>query len=82
VFLTANTNPRLGLANGSPVTCHFLVLDPNGPSFQRVNAALGFATPLLFGSETILESPPTAVGAKVALGLDGKKPSEAKKKQV
>ena len=81
-FLTANINPRLGLANGSPVTCHSLVLDPNSSDFERVNAILSGANPLPFGSEIFLDSPPIAVNMKVGFGLDGKKLSAAKKEQL
>lgn len=76
-FLTANVNPSLGLANGSPVICHSLVLDSS-----TVDLVQHQIESLPFGSEIILESPPLAVNMTVQTGLDGKQPSRAKKRQL
>lgn len=78
-FLTKNINPALGLANGTPVECHSLVLDRNIHNLEDIEAQI---ETLPAGSEIILNAPPIAVNMKVLTGLDGKKPSRAKKSQL
>jgi len=76
-FLTANVNPSLGLANGTPVVCHSLVLDSSTIDYVQDQIQL-----LPFGSEIILDTAPLAVNMTIQTGLDGKEPSRAKKKQL
>jgi len=78
-FLTKNMNPLLGLANGTPLVCHSLVLDHNIHNVEDIKAQIAA---LPFGSEIILSAPPVAVNMKVQTGLDGKKPSRAKRRQL
>jgi hypothetical protein len=81
-FLTKNINPHLGLANGTPVTCHSIVLDPDSPDFHSVMSKITGEGRLPYGSEIILEKPPLAVNMKVLIGLDGKQPSKQKQRQL
>ena len=78
-FITKNVNPSLGLANGTPVVCHSLVLDPDKHNCEEIQRKI--AT-LPYGSEIILDTAPLAVNMKVESGLDGKTPSRAKKRQL
>jgi len=78
-FLTKNLNPALGLANGTPLVCHSLVLDP---CIHNIDMILQQIESLSPGSEIILDAPPVAVNMKVQMGLDGKEPSRAKKRQL
>jgi hypothetical protein len=78
-FITRNVNPSLGLANGTPVVCHSLVLDPDKHNCDDIQHKI--AT-LPYGSEIVLDAPPLAVNMKVESGLDGKSPSRAKRRQL
>lgn len=80
-FINNNINPNLGIANGTPVTCHSVVLDPNGDDYNRVMAIISGDNPLPFGSEIILDNPPIAVNMTLHKGLDGKEPSKNKLRQ-
>ena len=82
-FLTKNINPALGLANGTPVVCHSLVLsDEVTADMAAVWDQISGPNALPFGSEIILNEAPVAVNMKIQTGLDGKKPSRAKKRQL
>ena len=80
-FLSRNINTNLGLANGTPVVCHSLVLDPMGIDYERVQHMISGGERLPYGSVIVLDSPPLAVNMEIQKGLDGKKPSQHKKKQ-
>lgn len=81
-FLTSNINPRLGLANGTPCTAHSVVLDPQGTDYHRIMEIVSGDNPLPFGSEIILDEAPAAVNMRIHSGLDGKLPSNNKKRQL
>ena len=80
-FLSRNINTNLGLANGTPVVCHSVVLDPLGDDYHRVQSMTSGPDRLPFGSEIVLESPPLAVNMVIQRGLDGKEPSKHKIRQ-
>jgi len=78
-FLTKNINPSIGLANGTPVVCHSLVL---GDDSSSIWDQISGPNALPYGSEIVLNEPPVAVNMKIQTGLDGKTPSRAKMRQL
>ncbi len=82
-FLTKNINPSIGLANGTPIVCHSLVLgDDATADMASVWDQISGPNALPYGSEIILNEAPVAVNMTIQTGLDGKAPSRAKKRQL
>ena len=81
-FLTKNINNSLGLANGTPVVCHSLVLREGSIKMREITELLDGPNAPPYGSEIILNEPPIAINFKLQTGLDGKEPSRVKKRQL
>lgn len=81
-FLTKNINNSLGLANGTPVVCHSLVLNKDCAEVSKVMEEIDGPNAPPYGTEIILNEAPIAVNFKIQTGLDGKQPSRAKKRQL
>ena len=81
-FLTKNINTSLGLANGTPVVCHSLVLDNSAIDTNDIMDQITGPNKLPHGSEIVLSEPPIAVNMKLARAMDDKEPSRVKKMQT
>ena len=81
-FLSKNINTSLGLANGSPLVCHSLLLDKAANDNDQIIGKISGPNRLPFGSEIVLSEPPLAVNMKLAKGMDGREPSRVRKMQT
>jgi hypothetical protein len=75
-FITTNINPAIGLANGTPVICHSLSFSNDKIRQQILQLISGDpetgSNPLPYGSEIVLNEPPTAINVEVKQAHDDK----------
>jgi hypothetical protein len=85
-YLNANICVQLGLANGTEVIYDSLVFQKTSTSkkiMELLEQTDEQGNPIIpFGSEIELDEPPYAVNVEIVQGLDGKKPTRKRQKQL